>query len=521
MFVGPRPYPGLALPEPLAFTGVMSARPNILIFMTDQQRGATVLPGSPVKAVTPHLDRFREEAVTFSQAYCPSPHCCPSRATFFTGLYPSEHGVWNNVAVGSALSRGPRAGIRFWSEDLAEAGYRMRFAGKWHISHTRQPREFGWRDLNGRPGTPMDQRSPEQQNHAVNARERAALNETPADPPSAHERQPGEIVRPGYRPYIHYGEMENPFGDGNVTDLGLQAIADLAREDSEDPWCLYVGTLGPHDPYFPPERFLDLYPPAEEIPLPESFADDMEDKPALYRRTRERFAQLTPAEHREAIRHYLAFCSYEDWLFGRVLDALRASGQEENTTVLYLSDHGDYLGEHGLWTKGLPCFDSAYHIPAIVRTPESFGGPRGSTVDAFISLADFGPTLLEMAAVAKPARCTGRSLLPFLCGDTPRDWRDALHFQSDGNEIYGIQRAVMTREWKLVFNTFDYDELYDRLADPQQMRNLAHEDRAHPRLRELYERLWQFGLAHEDHIFDQYITTALGEFGPGIVPASP
>ena len=100
------------------------ARPNLLIFMTDQQRGATVLPGSPVKAVTPCLDRFRAEGVTFTRAFCPSPHCCPSRATFFSGLYPSEHGVWNNVDVGNTLSRGLNDGIRLWSEDLAASGPR-------------------------------------------------------------------------------------------------------------------------------------------------------------------------------------------------------------------------------------------------------------------------------------------------------------------------------------------------------------------------------------------------------------
>ena len=111
-------------------------RPNILVFMTDQQNGGTVLPGNPWKAVTPVLDDFRGDAVSFSRAYCPSPHCCPSRATFFTGLMPSQHGVWNNVNVANALSRGFRGGVNPWSVDLAEAGYGLHFAGKWHASNS-------------------------------------------------------------------------------------------------------------------------------------------------------------------------------------------------------------------------------------------------------------------------------------------------------------------------------------------------------------------------------------------------
>jgi len=117
-------------------------RPNILIFMTDQQRGATVLPGHPAK--TPVLDRFRQQSLTFSNAFCPSPHCCPSRASFMTGLYPSEHGVWNNVCVQNALSTGLNDGVRCWSEDLADVGYQLDWNGKWHVSWDEGPEERGF-----------------------------------------------------------------------------------------------------------------------------------------------------------------------------------------------------------------------------------------------------------------------------------------------------------------------------------------------------------------------------------------
>ncbi|WP_171132849.1 MULTISPECIES: sulfatase-like hydrolase/transferase [unclassified Ruegeria] len=122
-------------------------QPNVLIFMTDQQSSYTLCDGHYARAKNPHLDRFRKRAVTFTNAYTPSPHCCPSRASFFTSKYPSEHGVWNNVNVTNALSRGPREATPFWSRDLKQAGYDLAFSGKWHVSNSEQPADFGWMEL--------------------------------------------------------------------------------------------------------------------------------------------------------------------------------------------------------------------------------------------------------------------------------------------------------------------------------------------------------------------------------------
>jgi arylsulfatase A-like enzyme len=340
----------------------MPDRPNILVFMTDQQRGCTVLPDHPLKADTPHLDRFREQAATFSRAYCPSPHCCPSRTTFFTGLMPTQHGVWHNVHVPNAIARGPFPGTPFWSEALKAAGYRLGFSGKWHVSNTDGPARWGWEEglLTAGPGRP-DLDLEDRRGHALNGlrNKLERLNPEPYGP-----RQPGQVIREGFPDYRHYGTADNPFRDGDVTADGCRQLDALAA--AGEPWCLYVGTLGPHDPYTPPEAFLDLYPEDDpRIQLPDTFWDSMQDKPELYRRTRDRFDQLSEAEHRAAIRHYLAFCSYEDALFGQVLDRLEASGQADDTLVVFLSDHGDYLGDHGLWAKGLPAFQSAYHVPAV------------------------------------------------------------------------------------------------------------------------------------------------------------
>jgi len=438
---------------------------------------------------------------------------------------PSQHGVWNNVSVANALSRGFREGVRPWSVDLAEAGYNLHFVGKWHASNSQEPRDFRWEHVHPERMSHGTGLPPEEQDREAREREIAVLRAGEREV-AGTTRRPGEIQRRGFPSYVHYGgvddtllkryfrngDPEDPFGDTTVVAAAEERLRDVA--DGSDPWCLFVGTLGPHDPYIPPARFLDLYPPGS-LGLPESFSDPMADKPALYRRTREAFSQLSPSEHLQALRHYLAFCSYEDELFGRLLACLREAGAYDDTLVVYLSDHGDYAGDHGLWCKGLPSFLSAYHIPAIVKLPGT-DGPRGIESRELVSLADFGPTFLQAAGLAAASGDAGRSLLPLLDGTGPVPWRDALFFQTNGNETYGIQRSVLTDRWRFVYNGFDYDELYDLAADPGQMLNLAGDLQFRPVVEDCYRRLWDFALRHSDTLTNDYIFTALADVGPGI-----
>ena len=284
---------------------------------------------------TPNIDRFRNQAVTFTDAYCPAPHCCPSRATFFSGLYPSGHGIWNNVNVSNTLSRDLFDDVRLFPEDLKQAGYDLYFSGKWHISAVKGPADFGFELLHH----PNEYRSFP---NLPDMKEWESYGQEHPTDTGRELRTEGRIVRPGYHPYIQYGIDESPYDDAEVVDAAVRKLQTL---DGQNPFFLFAGTLGPHDPYYVPQRFLDWYD-INDICLPDNFADDMLDKPALYRRTKDRYAQLTPEEHRESIRRFYAFCSYEDYLFGKLLDAVEASGLMENSLVLYISDHGDYIGSH-------------------------------------------------------------------------------------------------------------------------------------------------------------------------------
>jgi arylsulfatase A-like enzyme len=473
--------------------------PNILIFMADHQRADTLYPWQ--RAVAPNLDQFASQGVTFSNTYCPAPHCCPSRATFFTGLYPSGHGVWNNICNDQALSRGLKPGVRLWSEDLAQAGYALHFSGKWHVSVEESPAQRGWQvhALSGAKGD----------HHGRTWQEYQDL------PPSPVLRAEGSVLRPGYGAYQMYQEAKAPpQHDETAVQAGLDVLASLAG--SPDPWCLFVSILSPHDPYVVEGKYLDLYP-LERIPLPDSYPDRMADKPAIYRRMREMlFDQLSELEVRQGIRHYLAMCTYIDELFGRFLRQLVLNQQEEDTLVLFTSDHGDYCGEHGLFAKGIPCFRGAYHVPGVMRWPAGIRQP-GRLVDALVSLADFGPTFLNAAGVRVERHFTGASLLPFLQASHPAAWREAIHTQCNGVELYYTQRSVMTQEWKYVFNGFDQDELYHRAVDPHEMRNLALEPGYQNIKRQMCQLMWRFAHQEGDTAINPYITVGLAPYGPGVI----
>jgi arylsulfatase A-like enzyme len=409
--------------------------------------------------------------------------------------------VWNNICNRQALSTGLDAGVRLWSEDLAAAGYELHFSGKWHVSVEESPTDRGWTEhfLSGAAGT----------HHGATWDRYRELAGEPEPP----QRGEGEVLRPGYGTYRLYGtgSEEGNRHDEKAVSAGLEALGDLAGGNR--PWCLYIGAVAPHDPYVVPQRFLDFYD-LDDVDLPASYADDLSDKPGIYQRVRQaRFGQLSEREMREGIRHFRAYCTYLDELFGRVLARLEETGQADNTLVLYCADHGDYCGEHGLFAKGIPCFRGAYHVPAVVRWPAGVSRP-GRRVDELVSLADFGPTFLDLAGVEVDRHLTGQSLAPFLKGESPGAWRDALHTQCNGVELYYTQRSVRTRDWKYVFNGFDRDELYDLRADPDEMANLAGDPACEEVKRRMCGRMWRFARDEDDTAINPYITVGLAPYGP-------
>jgi arylsulfatase A-like enzyme len=512
-----------------------SGSPNVLIFMPDQQNGSTVLPGSPV--VKPNLDRFQSEAVTFTSAHCPAPHCCPSRASFMSGLYPSEHGVFNNVTTDTAIHPNPYPGTPFWGLRLKAAGYNLAYSGKLHVGRDVTPETCGFRNICN-----LEQDSL-QENETAKLRQWQTARSEVQNPSS---RSRGQILRPGWPALQLYQTSPDAAyhdqADYRIMQAGIAELKKMAAFGQ--PWCLMISNSGSHDSYYAPRQFVDLYDP-DKIELPASFRDTLDDKPRIYQRQRYQYwSQLSDQETRDALRHYYAKCSMQDALFGELLQALDATGQRENTLVIYVSDHGDYHAAHGLWMKGIPSFREAYHIPAILRWPKGIVRP-GRQVDAFVDQVDWAPTILEACGTRADNALSGANLLPWLRDETPPHWRDATCTQMNGVELYYTQRITMTRDWKYVYNGFDVDELYDLRNDPHEMKNLAFPDFAEKRRvieagdglspsasvpwpaldsragaarKDLLTKMWAFAAEHRDTIFNSYGTVALAPLGPGIGP---
>jgi arylsulfatase A-like enzyme len=318
----------------------------------------------------------------------------------------------------------------------------------------------------------------------------------------------------------------------DAVEDGVNLIERLSSESS--PWHLVISTDMDHQNDVPRDLY-EQYDP-DQIDLPSSLRDPMGDKPRIYNRIRNQYwGQLTEQEMREDTAHYWALCSLQDRYFGLVLDALDRSGQRDDTVVIFLGDHGDYLYAHGLCNMGIPSFREAYHVPMVVRWPGVIKTP-GRDVSALASLADLAPTYCQIAGAEADQSFAGRSLVPFLKGEKPEDWRDFIVHQTNGNESYFTQRIIMTDHWKYVLNWFDYDELYDREQDPGEMKNLLFEHYqaacfvepgtpAHgpwpplpPELdavrRDLLARLWRFSLEQDDMIFNGYQTAAVSPYGP-------
>ena len=322
---------------------------------------------------------------------------------------------------------------------------------------------------------------------------------------------------------------------------GIASLKDLLNRD--DSWCLCISTDMDWDSPVP-EELLSLYDP-DEIQIPESFhQDSLTDKPRAYARYRRMYAdQLTEEEIRRAMAGYYALCTLQDRYLQMVLKVLDASDQKDNTVVLFVGDHGDYIFEHGMINMGFPAFREAYHVPAIMRWPAGIRNP-GREVDALVSLVDFAPTLCELGGSSIPQdQTSGHSLVPFLQDRTPDDWREAIVHMTNGNETYFTQRTIMTEKWRYVMNWFDYDELYDLENDPRQLKNLLYEAYQQPvkRVRPgepapgpwpylppdleqvrkaLINAYWNFAIDEQDMTFNAYFTAALAAYGPAVTGRS-
>jgi len=480
----------------------MPDRPNILIIMSDHERADVLDPAH--RCPTPHATRLAEEGVRFTGAYTVCTHCCPSRASFMTGMYPSRHGVFNNVSNPTAVHRGLYPGVRTWSENLAAAGYAMRYTGKWHVSADEDPRDRGWEEFGKVTGTGTHGR---------------LTWEAPTPGPRDAETKGGLhdcvwVPRDGWPDSLLSGVAPRTSRETleyRQTKDTVDMIHRLAEEGR--PWCTYLGWVTPHDPYVVPEDYADLIDPAS-VPLPPNFRDDMSDRPRVYTRQRRMlWDQLDEDQIRLSISRFWALCAMMDAFMGMVLQALDETGQADNTLVIRTSDHGDLLGEHGLFLKGVAPYEGSYHIPLLMRWPQGIAEP-GREIGSIARILDLCPTILEAGGAEALPETDAASLLPLLTGEEPDGQRQELFTQMNGVELYYSQRIIRLGRYKYIFNGFDFDELYDLEEDPWEMHNIIDRPELETVRRRLLARLWDYVRDTGDTIDNAYPPVGLVPVGP-------
>jgi len=481
----------------------MNQRPNILLFLPDGMQAQVVAPDHDCR--TPNIDRLANEGLRFTRAHTVLPTCSPARASLMTGLLPHNHGVLQVEHCADEDQCVLRTEHPHWAQRLSQAGYRTGYFGKWHIERTNRVEDFGWQ-VNG-----TDLGSAFRALGTGAARTEDLLAE---DSPALYETGPE-----GYNPILHYGITDVPSerrAFAATTKMALNFIEDDA--DGGQPWACCVSFSEPNTPLIAGREAFEQYD-VDAIRLPESLHDPMEESPAFYRRQQEIFAHWTDRQWQETRAAYYALIAELDEQLGLLLDALDRSGQRENTIVVVLSDHGRYMGAHGLDAHNFGAFEEAYSVPLVIAGP---GVADGVVTDALVSSISLGPTLLDLAGAEPIGAPDSQSFAPVL-RDPPGEASrfDTCYAEFYGTRFWVTQRIFWRGPWKFVFNGFDYDELYNLHDDPHELRNFGR-DPAHADVRRgMMAEIWRIARETGDRVLleTHYAPMRFAAVGPNFESA--
>lgn len=432
----------------------MTHRPNIVLIQADQLAANALGAYGNEVVLSPHLDALADDGVVFDRAYCNSPLCAPSRASMLTGRLPSQIGAYDNAADFAAS-------VPTFAHLLRGAGYRTALIGRMHFIGPDQLHGFEQRLTTDVYPAGLDM-VPD-------------WSLPPADRlPWYHDA--GSVFTAG----ASAATVQQDFDD-EVVFRTERHLNDLARDPSGDPFLLVASFIHPHDPYEPPAEHWERYADVEiDDPRVAAFEFDELDPHSRRLQQMSGFDHKTPdtEETRRARRAYYAAVSYVDDNVGRILRRLEALGMRDNTIVIVTSDHGDMLGERGLWYKMSP-FEQSARVPLIVHAPGRFPAHR---VDTPVSLLDLLPTLADLGD-AHPLGGEGRSLVPALQGEPEPEADVFIEYLAEGVDAPHL--TVVSGRHKFVHCPGDPDQLFDLATDPDELVNLA-DDSAH---RDIVERL--------------------------------
>ena len=443
--------------------GPQHPRPNILFVMTDDQTYQQMsCAGHPILQ-TPNIDRLANEGARFDRAFCTNSLCAPARASILTGCLSHVHGIRGNSEKADEVEKLDQS-LPTFPKLLQQAGYRTGLMGKWHLRE--DPVGFDdWKVLAGQ----------------------------------------GVYFDPDF---IHEGETRKE--SGYCTDVTTDFALDFLRKhEGTDPFCLVYQHKAPHRPFTPAPRHAKLFDDIE-WPYPETYNDDYATRRIAKEAEDMRF-EVSIAGDYDDIPSGLNSQERRDWIFqrfvkdhhravvgvdenlGRVLEYLDATGMAEDTLIVYTTDNGYFLGEHGWYDKRF-MYEPSHRIPLLVRYPRLVSPgivPAGMAMNI-----DIAPTILDFAGVEIPEQMQGRSLKEVLEGDPPEDWRQSVFYSYYENSWafrnmardqmtdpsfqfwtahrVGPNRGIRTDRYKLIeyYSEQDYWELFDLQEDPNELNNL-------------------------------------------------
>ncbi len=432
----------------------MARLPNVLLVTADHLRYDILGCHGDPAIQTPTLDALAGRATDFANYFVQNPVCQPSRASLLTGRYPRHHGVRHN---GSRLDENEMTLVEFFHR----AGYATAVVGKHHVS---QARFLAAIDHGAAHNCRRNWNEREDGRYVVE--QRNEFEEYVHQ--RGYEYRTGYAL-PGFREQL--GAVPSDLPDDCHIDayVGMKASEYLAQADTERPFFLWLGFYGPHHPYVPSGRFGTMYQP-EQMPPFQRSADDLARKPVEYRLYQQcqvhkyrGFAEAPESVFQAMKAAYYGMVSQLDWALGKVLDTLAERGLADNTIVVFTSDHGEFLGDHGFPAKAPFLLDCMLHVPCLIALPD--GMAQG--IDALVEEVDLFPTLAELAGLAVPEWVQGHSLAATVRGNTVPAARTSIYAEMVD------KKCIRTNRWKYIhYPGKDRGELYDLAADPHELHNL-------------------------------------------------
>jgi len=405
-------------------------QPNLLIIHTDQQAqwtvGAYQQDNQRGPLTTPHLDQLAEHGITFTNFFTNSAVCSPSRALMMTGCYATRNGVHTNNEIMNSIPT--------LATVLSENGYQTAYIGKWHLSGAAKPGwappSFGWQD----------------NRYMFNRGHYKKLTESAEEGPKAY-------------PYMVMGDQHS-----YTTDFLTEKAIDFIRQVQKKKFALMVSYPDPHQPWAARDPYRKKYEP-KDMWVPLSFNQRLNPINEWHANMVSKHQNLNRKRLKTIRAEYSGAVSLIDYNVGRLIETLTSAGKYDNTLIAFTTDHGEYMGEHGMLYKN-NFFEAAYRLPFIIKLPDQ--SLTGSN-HHIISMVDFMPGILSFLAIDLPDGIQGRDFSVVL--DQDNAWVDEAYVHHSQHSGAGI----FTSDYYLILHQSGEHLLYDRLKDPNELYNLSQE----------------------------------------------